>query len=203
MLGPVQVVNTAPPNVKIAVLPSEDERPTLNRAGTMFMYLLPLCPIGWVTYERPEASQMFMSIREYRMDAREDLSKAIAMHLEKAGVAKTVFFDQGGLAGQADYVLTPRVSETKYKGKIYSYGISVLCPYLWLLGLPAGSSKVDLSLDLLLRGKDGQDIWKATVTGQTSLLQGFYYGWGRDMEGLSQEVQRGLERELRKNPPKL
>jgi hypothetical protein len=193
-LSPIAVVNADPPDVRIAVLPANDLRGSSNNWATYLMYMIPLMPFGWVNYERPEAASMFNTIREFDANLTEDIPKAIAQHLQRAGYARDVFFDYGANAPSADYTLETDLRETRYEGKIYSYGLSVFGPLLWLIGLPAGSSHVTLTLDLRLKDAAGQDVWTQVLHAREGRVQGLYYGWGRDMEGLARALQGSLGR---------
>jgi hypothetical protein len=199
--GKIEVMKNEPPNVKVAVLPATDLRKTSNSSGTWFLYMIPVMPFGWVDYHRPEAAKMFFSIADFRARIDEDLPKAIATHLQQAGIAKNVFFDYGGLADTADYVLRIEVLESKYHGRLISYGLSVYGPILWFIGLPGGTSSTTLDLKLNLVNKAGETIWSENLKQEWSVTQGLYYGMGRDMEGLALSLQSGLEDMLRKNPP--
>ncbi len=197
---PIQTVNDVAPDVRIAVLPAKDSRPTGNHPGTWFLYMIPVMPLGWATYERPEAAQMFMSIASYDSSPYEDIPKAIAQHLKESRYAKTVFFDYGGLAETADYVLQTELRTARYDGKIFSYGLSVYGPLLWIFGLPAGASDVTLALEFVLLDKAGEVVWRESVEETGGYVQGLYYNMGQDMEWLPRCVQRGLDRALRAHP---
>ncbi len=112
-----------------------------------------------------------------------------------------MLLDYGGFADEADYVLTSSIREGKYRGRIYSYGLSVFGPMLWIFGLPAGRSKVDLKLDLILKNQEGSEVWRHTIDNSWKITQGYYYKMGRDMEGLARTLQTGLNDALQNNPP--
>lgn len=199
--GPIDLINDSPPDLKIAVLPSKDSRETSNNLGTWFIYLIPVVPFGWVDYNRPEAAKMFFSINEFRARVDEDLPKAIAKHLQEAGIARNIFFDYGGLSSSADYVLKTEILETKYHGRLISYGLSVYGPLLWFFGLPGGTSNISLVLKMDLENKNGETVWSEKIDQEWGVTQGLYYEMGRDMEGLAISLQNGLQEVLRNNPP--
>jgi hypothetical protein len=199
-LQPIQLINPVPPPVKIAVLPAKDFRRSENTSATMAFAYVPLFPFGWVTYERPEAASTFISIRQFNMNASEDIAKAIAQHIERAGYVKSAFFDYGGGISQADYVLETDLRSTRYEGSLYTYCISIMGAYLWFFGLPAGSSTVDLWIDLRLKNLNGNTVWSHSFKGSHDFVQGLYYGFGRDMEPLALSLQAGLDEALRSNP---
>lgn len=196
----IRTINKNPPNVKIAVLPTKDGREIDNNVGTWFLYMVPLMPYGWVDYNRPESATMFFSITKFDCNISEDIAKAIADHFQQAGVAKTVFFDYGGLADTADYTLHSTIKNSIYKGKMYSYCLSVFGPCLWIFGLPAGQSRVDLEINLELKDKQGNVVWNDILKGSWKTTQGMYYNMGRDMEGLARSLQQSLDYTLTNNP---
>ena len=61
--GPIARKNTNPPDLKIAVVPLQDGRPSKNVSATFLLYMIPVMPCGWMTYERPEASTLFPKLR--------------------------------------------------------------------------------------------------------------------------------------------
>jgi len=201
MNPPIRKLTSEPAAVKIAVLPTKDGRRANNRSATMSFYWVPLMPFGWVDYYRPEASRTFNTIGMFNMDMEEDLAQAIAFHWQEAGVAKRVFFDFGGMVDQVDYVLESTLKESHYHGKIFTYGLSFIGPVLWVVGLPTGHSKVKFNLQLELKDRNGDVVWRDSIVENWSIIQGLYYNKGRDMEGLSINLQRGLDKSLRRNPP--
>lgn len=201
--GPIDVINNSPPDVKIAVLPAKDSRKIENNPGSWFLYLIPLAPFGFVDYYRPEAARTFFSIADFRARMDEDLSKAIAKHLQQAGVARNVFFDYGGLANTADYVLKTEILESTYHGRVISYGLSAFGPLLWFIGLPGGTSGTELILKLDLENKERKTIWSKQINQQWEVTQGLYYNMGRDMEGLAISLQNGLLNVLSNDPPNI
>jgi len=199
-MEPISVVNPDPPDVSIAVLPADDLRRTENRAATWFLYMVPLMPFGWADYERPEAAALFLTINRFDSKVTEDVAKAIAQHLKRAGVAENVFFDFGSGAQNADYILETEIRNARYTGRLWSYGLSVFGPILWIFGLPIGQSDFELAMDLRLKNTEGEVIWSDTLNGDWGIFQGYYYNFGRDMEGLSRALQDGIDRSIRQNP---
>jgi hypothetical protein len=190
--GPIARKNPNPPDVKVAVLPLQDERGSKNVSATFLLYLIPVMPCGWGTYERPEG-KVLVSIGSFEMNAKEDIAKAIAKHWQAAGVAKTVFFDSGGLKDTTDYVLSTRLNRLEYKGVVISYGLSACGPLLSFFGLPAGHSRVNLDMSLDLQDKAGKSVWKKQISEEWGVTQGFYYNMGRDMMGAAICLRRGLD----------
>jgi hypothetical protein len=86
---------------------------------------------------------------------------------------------------------------------VISYGLSVYGPLLWFFGLPAGTSNVNLVIDLTLKDRRGKVVWTETLASQGGFTQGLYYNMGRDMEGLARGLQTTLDAALRRQalPP--
>ena len=164
----------------VAVLPFREARPLTNNSATYLLYLIPVFPFGWATYERPEAARLFNTIDEYELALDEDLAKAAARSLEESGLFERVYFTFGGETREADLVLRGTAVRTTYDGRIFSYGLSAAGPAIWFLGLPAGTSTNRLELGLSLSDADGREVWSYAWSGRHSITQGFYYNWGND-----------------------
>jgi hypothetical protein len=78
----------------------------------------------------------------------EDYPKALAEDLRNTGLFSDAFFDFRRESG--DYAVKGKILNTKYDGYIFSYGLSVEGPLLWIVGFPCGSTRNELSLDLSL-----------------------------------------------------
>ncbi len=175
---------------QVAVLPFEELRGSKNCSGTFFLYLIPVMPCGWGTYERPDAARMFVSINEFQFDPHEDLAKAAVTSLQKSGLFKDAYFTYGGEKQSADLIFTGQIQSTTYKGAIYSYCLSVEGPLLWLIGLPAGSSTDDLALKFELKdSRTNEKLWEHTFTREKTVIQGLYYNFGYDVLGYSELME--------------
>ncbi len=174
----------------VAVTPFEDMRGDSNEAGTVFLYLIPLMPYGFVEYERPEAARMFNSINEFDFDASEDLAKATAYSIRKSGLFSDAFFTHGGDKDKADFLLEGKMLSTTYQGTVWTYGLSVFGPLLWFIGLPAGTSYNEMILALQLTDRaTGRLIWEKNYDKNTKITQGLYYAFGHDVRGYPELMQ--------------
>lgn len=169
-------------NKIVAVLPFDDSRASSNDLGSLFMYMVPLWPYGVCYYNRPDAALYFMSINKFDFNPSEDLAKAAAMSLRRSNLFKDAFFTFGGEKNQADYFLSGNIISTEYKGRIFSYGLSIFGPILWTLGAPAGTSANKLTFNLILRDKQNTIIWEYTTDKSQYLIQWLYYGMGYDVQ---------------------
>jgi hypothetical protein len=175
---------------EVAVLPFEELRGNKNSSGTYWLYAIPLMPCGWCEYQRPDAARMFLTIGEFQFDPHEDLAKAAATSLQQSGLFKDAYFTYGGEKANADLLFTGEIQSTTYKGAIYSYGLSVEGPLLWLIGLPAGSSIDDLKLKFALTdARTNEKLWEHTYTGEKKIIQGLYYHFGYDVMGYSELME--------------
>ena len=175
---------------KVAVVPFEDMRGDKNQCGTMFLYIIPLMPFGYVEYERPDGARTFISIYEFDFDMSEDLAKAAAYSLRKSNLFVDAFFTFGGDKENAQLLLEGEVFSTVYNGKTFSYGLSVFAPYLWLIGLPAGSSRNDIVLNLKLTDLTTEKrIWEKNYNLTHKIVLGLYYHYGHDVKGYTYMMQ--------------
>lgn len=187
----------------VSVPPFEDLRGNKNQLGTYFLYMVPLSPMGFMRYERPDAARTFNSVQEFDFDATEDLAKAAAYSLRKSGVFNDAFFTFGGRKNDSDLVLEGRILSTTYTGQIFSYGLSVFGPILWFTGLPAGTSENDLELALALRDRNSDAVvWQDEYHLDRKIVQGLYYRFGHDTRGyayLMQDVMNKAIRDMRES----
>lgn len=181
----------------IGVLPFKEDRPVRNRAGTMWLYLIPLMPYGFVSYERPEAARMFNTIAEYEFQVDEDLGKAATRSLEQSGLFKRVYFTLGGETREADYLFEGSARRTHYDGKMITYGLSVYGPLLWFLGLPAGTSGNEVELTFRLLDDDLNEVWSHSYVGREAITQGLYYNFGNDVLNFATLMEQAMNGALR------
>lgn len=177
-------------DLDVSVPPFEDLRGNDNQFGTFFLYLIPLSPMGYMSYERPDAARTFNTVQEFDFDAQEDLAKAAAYSLRKSNLFNDAYFTFGGRKGESDLVLKGQILSTTYNGQTWSYGLSVFGPMLWFIGLPAGTSENDLELGLSLRARGtDQVIWEHKYNLDRKIVQGLYYRFGHDTRGYAYLMQ--------------
>ncbi|MCK4400826.1 hypothetical protein KAW08_00810 [bacterium] len=175
---------------KVAVVPFEDMRGDENLMGTYFLHLIPLMPFGYGKCERPDAVTIFTTITKFDFDMSEDLAKAAAYSLRKSGLFSDVFFTFGGDKENAQLLLEGKVFSTTYYGKIYSYGLSFFYPCLTLVGLPVGSSRNDIVLNLKLTDLISEErVWEKNYNLTYKIIQGLYYHYGHDVKGYTHMMQ--------------
>lgn len=175
----------------VAVIPFDDYRSSENNCWYP-LYLIPLMPLSWGDYERPEAASMFLSIVKYDITPSEDLAKATAVSLRHSNIFKDAFFTMGGEKQNADYVLSGRIKMLKYKGKMFTYCLSVYGPIFWIFGAPAGTSENRLILELKLKNKQGKTLWDWAVDKEEWIVQWIYARMGHDCKMFSKIYQEAM-----------
>ena len=192
----VQLYDEPKYKVNVGVLPLEDERSNVNNFGGSLMYLIPLMPFGEWQYNRPDSAKTYLTIAEFDFAPSEDLAKAIATSLRRSNLFENVYFSYG--PGDSDLLVTGTIVSTEYKGKIYSYCLSVFGPNLWWLGLPAGSSYNQLALELQVKTADTKDmLWDYSFNKERRIVQGLYYEWGNDTQGYAILMQDGMNEAIK------
>ena len=197
-------------NKTIAIMPFYDYRANDNSAGTIALYAIPLFPYGYCTYDRPEAASSFVSIINFDMNMSEDLAKATATSLRRSNLFENAFYTFGERKDTADFNLTGDVYVFLYKGKVFSYGLSIIGPALTLFGAPAGTSLNKIEAKLYLRKKGSQKIlWEYTINKEGYYIQFLYHRMGWDVKLFSELYQLAmndaimdLEKQMRDNPKK-
>lgn len=206
----------------VVVTPLLDLRGKRN-VTAMVWYYIPLFPVGWSDFDRPEATVHGQDTTNYYAEPCEDLARSLVIELRREGLVRDATY-----AG--DYRITPSathllrgVLRSFYVGETrWSYGLSVYSPVLWSLGLPMGRSMNAFYADLeLVDLRDGRVIWKDRVYDSDDHIEGYYYGpewyrfswmWERrlreKLEGLALALgatpapqPQALVDELRQDPP--
>lgn len=146
----------------VVVLPTEDLR-TNENSNLLPLYLIPLMPFGWMTYDTPEGPDRHLTSGAWIFRPSEDIAKAIAQDLQNLGLFKETFF--GYRPSDGDLVLRSQLHSTRYNAKMITYGMSIEGPLLWLIGFPTGTYSNELRLEMRLEDqKTGQLVWSGGVT---------------------------------------
>lgn len=159
-------------NKTVAVIPLADRRENINknRGG---LGMIPLVPYGWMDMYTPEGAQAHVTSGIWLFKPNEDLAKAIAEEIHNSGIFKEVFFTNRATEGEL--VLRGEIKSTYYKGKMYTYGLSVMGVYLWFIGLPAASAQNDLEISLQLEDSaTGKILWADTYKKSQSVTSWIY-----------------------------
>lgn len=163
----------------IVVLPFEDHRSDVNK-NKIALYLIPLFPLGWANMDAPEGVSMHVTTGMWmNYKPTEDFTSALVSEFKSASFMKEAY--RGNRKTDADYYVQGRILNTKYKGKIFSYGLSAYGPILWIFGLPAGSFSNELSVELnCFNSKTGQPVLSKTYTAEPYGKVFWMYNMGND-----------------------
>lgn len=184
--------------LKVAVTTFEDLRPNEN-FNAVLIYLIPIVPFGSISYDRPDGANGFMFHSSYNFRPSEDYAKALVDELKHNNYFEEVFFTQRHNEPNIDLIVTGKINETRYDGKMFSYGLTAYGPTLWFLGLPAGTTHNAINLSLeMKRTSDGVVVWTHEITGEWGKTVGLYYNWAADFDGFPLIISEGLHRGMEK-----
>ena len=159
--------------MSVAVVPFIDHRPSQN-TNNLGLRLIPLMPFGWQELNAPETIQGHVASGLWQFKPTEDMAKALALEVQNRHLFKETFFTFRESDGEL--ILRGTLLSTRYDGTLYSYGLSIYGELLWLLGLPAGKVKNDLSIELRLEDRtSGQVIWEKQY--QADHDEGVYWAY--------------------------
>jgi len=165
---------TRPPLLSntVTAIPFADDRPSelFDHAG---LWLVPL-----VLWNSAHADKVEESLpdKEKQFSPLEDIPKAVAGEIHSKGIFKTVVFDPKNQDG--DLVLKGRLTSTTYDETRFSYGLSLYCYLLYLLGLPIATTENELAFTLQIEEPQSRSIlWESQpYKASTRGLRGAYYG---------------------------
>jgi hypothetical protein len=147
----------------VSVLPFDDARESEND-NMVGIYAIPLSPFGYQDLNCPEGESHHANSGLWvNFKPTEDFPKALAEDLRNTHLFADAFFDFRQASG--DYCVKGKIINTKYEGRIISYGLSIEGPLLWLLGLPATWTQNELSIEMsLVDVKTKKTIFSKTYT---------------------------------------
>jgi hypothetical protein len=175
------------------------------------LYAIPLFPFGWADYETPEGVQAHLTSGLWQFEPADDFARAVAEEVENARIFRETFVSNR--ASEGDLVLMGEIASTKYRGKMFGYGLSVYGPLLWFFGLPAATASNELELHLkLARTPSDAPLWSHTIRGEAggtswiyAMKPDFQYdtllknGMAEALQSL-EEAARGIVSEMRSAP---
>jgi TolB-like protein len=184
--------------LRVGVVPPVDERGSsgflvMNMPAAAATLWLPLYPIGWNDYDRPEkqAKGSGTTIGRY-------LAEAARVELETTGLFSKVEVTDIANPTDFDVVLRVNVYETHHKQTYTAWGLSVVGMAFWLLGAPQGVATVNVDLGLtLMRASDGEVL----LTDRQRVEASHWFGvwWGPPPAQTNDEaVESAFERFLAK-----
>lgn len=179
--------------LRVAVLPFEEMRADRNSMKTYWLCFLPLAPFGFWKFERPDSARFFNTVSEFEFDVNRDVAKAVMTSLRESGLFAHVYFASAGETENADLIVSGRVNRTLYRGRTFTYCVSVAGAALWVVGLPVGDSTDELEFALEVKdGRSGKGIWGCKSRSSKRVVQGFYYRWGDDVKGFAELMEGAM-----------
>jgi hypothetical protein len=161
----------------IAVEPLIDARSDTNRSWIAWAYV-PLFPLGWTHFDRPEATQPDKDTTWYRAAPCDELARSLVTELRREKmVASAEIAGDGNRDVPPTHVLRGRLLSFYDHQSRWTYGLSIYAYFLWALALPMGTSKNGFRVDLELDdAKDGHVVWTASIFDADKYVEGCYYG---------------------------
>jgi hypothetical protein len=159
-------------NKSVAVPSFADNRINEN-SNLIFLFYIPIMPIGWMTLNTPEGGQQHVASGLWLFRPPEDIAKAVAEEINNSGIFKEAFFTNR--ASEGELILKGNLKSTYYYGSMISYCISFYGVYLWFIGLPAGSYENNLEISFeLVESSTGNVLWNETYKKEFSKVFWIY-----------------------------
>lgn len=164
-------------NAFVLVHPLLDARSAHNVSSMAFGYV-PLFPLGWSEFDRPEATVHGEDTTEYHGEPCFDLPRAVVAELLRQGLATRAEFSSDFATGRGEtHVLRGTLRSFRVAESRITYGLSIYAPVLWALALPMGTSANDLCVDFeLVEAATGRVVWAERVHDSDFHVEGWYYG---------------------------
>jgi len=179
-------------NKTVAVLPLLDAREGINRS--MFgIAIIPLVPFGWETFTFPDMPKGIIF--------KERISKSISEELNACGLFKEAYYAERP-ADADDLIMKGVLRRSEYKGKLFSYCLSVYGWIPWVLGLPTTQYKNELWIELQLIEKDtGEVLWSDAFRREISVLSWLYvpksdFYFNKLLKGMMRDAIPSLQQEF-------
>ena len=162
--------------------------------GSFFLALIPFMPFGYVEKEQPELSEDFVSLERFHFDVQNDLAAAAFASLKSSNLFSEVKrANTAAQAADADYIWRGSVTSTFYRGRIFTYGISVFSPILWVVGIPDGSSTNELGVKFeLVDRASGNVVWEYNYLNSDYLNHWLYARVGKDASLYPQLMKQAM-----------
>lgn len=197
----------------VAVLPFMDQRTAsaadpgeAGERGSLYLGLLPLAPFGYLIKCEPELTDDFVSLGRFHFDPQNDLADAARVSLEQSGLfAKVIRAGGREQAASADYLWRGKLLSTRYRGNLYSYGITYfLSPVLWVIGMPSGTSWNQLHVRFeLVERSSGQTVWQHDFNGEDFITHWIYARTGKDVSRYAVLMKLAMNNALKDLAPRL
>jgi len=145
-------------NKTIAVGSFADKRDSVNKDFIEF-YAIPLMPFGYQNLNSPETTIRHANSSLWiNFNPKDDFAKALVAELNESEIFKEALFLESSTGH--DYKIKGELVSTYYNSKLFSYGLSIYGPVLWLVGLPATTVSNELEIKLsVINVKSGKNIF--------------------------------------------
>ncbi len=182
-----------PAPIDVAVFPFDDMRGEENDGLTFGLALIPLWPVGFAEYQRPEArGLLYPWITGADFNPRVDMAHATGHSLRRSGLFRDVVLCVEEPETKSALRLRGTVRRTTYEATVFTYMLGVFCGPIQMIGLPGFWSTDDLAVDIRLETAAGEVLWSHTIEGTWEVTQGFYYGVSQELNGFSLLLSEGL-----------
>ena len=163
----------------VAVLPFSDKRSNDN-SDALMLYALPLSPLGYQNLSSPETTARHVNSGLWvNFNPKEDFAKGLVEELGKSEIFAETFFANS--IKDSQYYINGEIISMEYKGKMFSYGLSIYGPLLWYFGLPASHISNDLEIKLsLMDSKLKKEIFSKTYKADQYKKLGWIYNLPND-----------------------
>ncbi|HEX5050898.1 MAG TPA: hypothetical protein VFZ65_03920 [Planctomycetota bacterium] len=179
----------------VLVEPLLDERGHENVSSMTWSYV-PVFPLGWNHFDRPEATVPGPDTTQYRVEPCLDLARSIVIELQRQHLVERAEFARDYQHGLGEtHRLRGRLRAFSVDLTRWTYGLSVYAPVLWSLGLPQATSKNAFCVDLeLVEVASQRVVWSASLFDADSWVEGYYYGpdWYRFSWMWERRLRAGL-----------
>ena len=191
----------------VTVIPLADDRSS-EMFDNAWLWLVPL-----VLWNSAHADKVEESLpeKDKQFNPIEDIPKAVASELQNKGLFKAVVFSAQDQ--DSELVLKGRLASTTYDETRFSYGLSLYCYLLYIVGLPIATTMNELTFTLQIEEPQSRSLlWESSpYKAETRGLRGAYYGsrsglWYDEMlKGLMPKILADLEQGIKKlvNPGQL
>lgn len=206
---------------RVTIPPFTDGRPE-KKDNFAWMHLIPLMPFGWFEYSRVEAigdlkipviivipfavggGNSPLAQRTGEFSPTLHLAKAAADELSASGLFLEARFTESPTANEGDLLLQGHITSTRYWGKVTSYGLTILGPWLWVLGLPQGGVHNELAIEFCLREQGtGALLWEKSYSLTYDKVPLWMYApWDFYYSELFKAIMQDVVKELQSTFPK-
>lgn len=190
-------------NESVTVLPFQDQRPKEN-TNLGFLAIVPLLPYGWQNLDLPEIVYDHANTGTWFYNPKEDFAIALAEELNEAGVFKEAVFvyyrAKKSRAKESKYIVRGNLIKSRYNSKTYTYFISAMAFFPWLLGVPVSYTYSDLEIELsLIRTADQKELFSKKYAAKPISSHSWIYNRKNDFvyDQLLQDINQQFIADLR------